>query len=351
MNTMWSVVQVNAKRAWSEPWYIITTVGFIVAAMAVAFVISSQPVQYGTLAFVPSASSVASQRLPGDAQPVSISVEDENSMLANLHAAFQVITTDEMPRISQLLRNEYDGIIVRGAHNEYELITIRDETWQARVRQTMHAGTNGAQPVTKKRDVGVTLIGYLVMFVMLSGAAFMTFFSHDKESGTLRRVAVTPGGLLRYVLGHTVFNALALFVPIMLCLAVSKHVFNVHIGFTYGQYAWLIALLCALATSFAFFMTALIEHGDNAVALTSAIAVVTSFLAGTFVEFQHGDVWLQRLTNMLPQKQFMQLATNVAGGDVNTNRIIPSLYVLAAIVTMFVAGWAVCAGRFRAGRY
>src|SRR5690625_4085908 len=71
MNTMWSVVQVNAKRAWSEPWYIITTVGFIVAAMAVAFVISSQPVQYGTLAFVPSASSVASQRLPGDAQPVS----------------------------------------------------------------------------------------------------------------------------------------------------------------------------------------------------------------------------------------------------------------------------------------
>lgn len=351
MRGILAVLSVNVARAKGRPWYVVMTASFMVAAIVVAVLVSTKIDGRGTVAYVPRVTE-------GVATGAALDAIDQH-----LDGLVRVEALEEAPPMSLLMRNRYDAVIIDEGGGRFDILTVKGDAFRMQLAALLTGTKAGAEFGAPSRGVGTTIVGYLVMFMLISGSTYMNFFTDDKQLGTFRRTATSPVGIGSYLAGQLLFNGLMLFVPAMTILVLLKQLFGMDIGFSFGQYALLLALLTGLATAFGFLIAAVIENPDDGMAVASSTIIVTSLLAGSFFAFEHEDAVMQFATGLLPQKGLLDLAsilervvtvgpgTSGVSGSVLGEMAGPVLHVVAVALIMCAAGWAVCARRFRAGSY
>lgn len=371
-----SVFAVNVVRVSGRPWYVLMTSAFILAAIAAAVFVANHVDGRPTIAYVAQDNDYVT---PDEANAVSDVARDATAETAStpwpdgLATFARIETLSQPPPLSALMRGRYDAVIVDGGDSNWNVLTVRGPDFEERLHEILsdriteemfdgasvdvhnpaarERGANQGRDVSTSRGVGATIVGFLTMFVLISGATYMNFFTDDKTGGTFRRIVASPVGVTAYLAGQLVFNATMLFVPMMGMLVAMGELLRLDIGFSYGQYAILCGLLTVLATAFGFFVAALVENVDDGMAIASGAIIVTSLLGGTFFVFEHDDALVEWLTRALPQKHVMNIAVNFEAGLATLHLLPSGLYVLGVATAFFVAGGLVCVKRLRQGAY
>lgn len=360
MRGILAVLSVNVGRSAGRPGYVIMTVGLMLAAILTAVLIGSKVDGRGTIAYV-AGPTIARKETDSvvpvfataewSQDPDAIGAPAEPDVRAILELFFRVETLDEVPPMSQLMRNRYDAVVVDTGNGRADIVTVKSDKFRTELEQALSEPQSFASDTSTNRGVGATIVGYLVMFVLMSGSAFMNFFTDDKVSGTFRRTVTAPIGIRAYLAGQLLFNGVMLFVPTMSVLILLKAGVQVDIGFSYPQYVLLIGLVTTLATAFGFFMASVIENPDDAMAVASSVIVVTSLLGGTLFVFEHDDAFMQVITRLLPQRSLVQIASGLEQGWSSGQLTGLVGHVVAVAFVLFIAGWIICERRFYAGRY
>ncbi len=258
---------------------------------------------------------------------------------------------EQIPPMSQLVRNKYDAVVVAQGGGQLQVITIKNESFRRQLEQALRHPDTFIPDASSRRGVGTNITGYLVLFLLLAGLQFMGLYTEDKAGGTFRRTVTSPIGIHGYLAGQLLFNVLVVFVPAYALLIMLRAAFRIEIGFTYAQYALLLGLLTALATTFSLFMTSAIEKDDNTMALASSIILLTSLLSTSFFPYQHGGAVMKFITNLLPQKRLMHIVQGLEQGRPLAEMTGHIGYVALVSLAFCTAGWWICQRRFGAGRY
>jgi ABC-2 type transport system permease protein len=161
-------------------------------------------------------------------------------------------------------------------------------------------------------------------------------FAEDKEKKQLTRISASPISVTRYLCAHSIFTFLVIYLPTMLVLYLVKFIMNVDVGFSFGEYAALLAIITAFATAFSLFLNALYNKGDTANMAGSSIVMMTSILAGGFYSFDKGNKILETIIQVLPQKAFLTLAEGIERGR-SFAATAPKLAYILVLTAVFVA--------------
>lgn len=235
---------------------------------------------------------------------------------------------DKVPEKSALVMNKYDAVLVDKGDGTFDIQTIKSTGFKTKILQILNSG--GAKfEDTDSRGIASNILGYLVMMIFIQGLLFMMMYSEDKENGTFRRIGVSPVPAGIYLLGHGIFNFLMIFVPTYLVIIACKAVFNIDIGLSYFKYAWLLALISFLVTSFSLLLSSIFKKTESSNMAGQAVSVLTSLLAGCFYSFDNGNIIMKKIIMVLPQKNFLILIQGIEQGKGLENFIPQLVYLLA----------------------
>ena len=324
MNAFGCLMRLNMQRMASRKAYLLVTYVMIVLAIAGAVLLAN----YGGM-------------------KVKLAVVGALDRLSGLER-FQVESVNDTPPVSSLVRQKYDGIITVQVDGAFEVLTIKGEKLEAEIREVLAGGTIQDEP---QRGIGTTMMGFLLMILLLQGVMFLTLFGEDRESGTLRRTALSPAGLKAYLGAQCLVAFLMLYVPTVVIICAARLGFGLELGYSLPAIAVLLIVPVLLAVGFALFVMAACRSSDNAVMTGGALTVLTCLLSGTVYAVTNEQTWWKYITQWLPQTQWMSVVGKLEQGLAISQWIGPLSYVLAWVVAFMIAGWAVCARRYRAGHY
>ena len=113
--------------------------------------------------------------------------------------------------------------------------------------------------------------------------------------------------------------------------------------------ALLLGILTVFSTSFALFISSLIERNTSLAA--SGIAVITCILAGCFISFSDNNTLLDNVLNLIPQKAYMNMIQGIAGGGKFFNYMDQVIYLMIWIVGFWVIGGVITSHKVKKGIY
>lgn len=249
-------------------------------------------------------------------------------------AALKITVLPKAPPESALVEQKYDAFVTAadGGQGRYKIETLRTQSFRKTLLLLLQNPRASVADPQSDRGAGVNIIGFLMMFLLMSAFSSLFAFADDKEQGQLRRISASPASLGGYLAAHCVY-ALSFLLPEFLLLAVLDAC-GWKLGFTLAQYAGLMALLGFLGISFALLLNTLIQKPDNAVMLGNSVVVLTSVLSGGFFSFSKSSAVLDRLLLLLPQKDFMEFVQHLQNGNASQSLGFP-LYVAALSLCLF----------------
>jgi ABC-2 type transport system permease protein len=292
-----------------EKGYLITSILLTFCAVVAAIALTNKVEVRGNIAFVTK----------------EIATE-ENVALFSENKYFTVTILEDEPAKSELLFHRYDAI-VSVKDGKYEIESIKGDEFKAQLSEALQHPESFVPDTSKERGIGANIIGFMMMFLLMQGILYARLFAQDKEKHMIERVAMSPIAFSEYLLGHTMFIMLLIFVPAFVVVVFAKIV-GISIGFTLIQYAGLIGCLALLSTTFALFLNSLFCVVDTANMLGSSIVVLTSMLAGSFYSFAKSNDIFNQILYILPQKDFINFMNAIEKGTVSGNIKLQFIYVM-----------------------
>lgn len=258
----------------------------------------------------------------------------------------------EKPKKSELVMNKYDAVVIDKGNREYDIETIKGESFKNNLMNSIKNPMQNSWSIYgEKRGVGTNILGYLIMVILMEGFMFMVCFTEDKESGTFKRILISPSDEAAYFLAQCFFNFLIIYVPAFLIMIIAHWTLGMDIGFSLVKYSYMLAILAFAATCFGLFMCSIIEKEDNAMALSASIIVITSLLSGSFYSFNNSSSIIKFIISIIPQKQYMYMIQGIENGHPLINYMPQFFYVMILAVAFIVAAAKICKRRFNLGRY
>jgi ABC-2 type transport system permease protein len=196
------------------------------------------------------------------------------------------------------------------------------------------AGEGGAG-----RGAGANILGYLILVILLQGILFTGLYSEDRENGALKRIASATSGAGGYLLAQGASGFLLIFSSAFVVISSAK-VIGLDVGFPLAEYAGYLSLLTLGSVAFALFVATLAQKPDDASAMASSVALLTTILAGSYHDFSSSRPVLDALLGVLPQKRFLNLVERS-----NVLRTLPELIYLLAAPVLLIALSAYLANR------
>lgn len=327
MKTMISIMKINGYRMMARKNYILTSLAITLITLFLAVYMTSKFEVRGNIAVIS----------PSGVNPIA-------------QEAIHSHLLDQAPPRSQLVRGKFDAVVTFSNEGQYAIDTLKGEEFQSLLRLAID---HPEQPLPNegRRGVGTNIVGFLLMFILLEGLLFMNLFTEDKEKGLFRRTVISPAGIANYLLAHSLFCFMLIYVPTLLLFGIMKGLLHMELGFTLAQYAGLLIFPAMLSTAFAVFMLAWIEKLDNAMSLASTIVLLTSLLSGTFFRLATEPGWLKGVTELFPQKQLLYGVQGLEQSESFWTYAGSWSYVVLLALLMFGIGWWICARRFRQGHY
>lgn len=269
-----------------------------------------------------------------------------NSKTLSINSKYLNITRlSDKPKKSELMLNKYDAVVVDNGNGEFEIDTIKDAAFKDYLQQILkgkiHAAFTG-----EKRGVGSNILGFLLMFILIEGILLMRLFAEDREDNIFKRIMYSPVSVLSYIFAYLIFTFILIYMPTMFILILESNILKVNIGFSIIEYSYMLALISFLAASFSIFMNALIKKYDNCSSLSCSIIVFTSILSGSFYTMKNHNKIIDKLVELLPEKQYMIFLQNIEKGVSINNSIFQLVYiVLVALIFLAVASRSVISYR------
>lgn len=215
----------------------------------------------------------------------------------------------EDPPHSTLVKHRYDAIVKLNGDGQYEMTTLKNDEYQALLLNLLQHPDGPAPALKGDRGVGSNIIGFLMLFLLMSTFMNLFTFAEDREQGQLKRVILSPVSLISYLAAHILY-CMSMFLPVFLELVVMKLI-GFTIGFTLVQYAVLILVISALGISVALLLNTLFDKPDHATMLGNSVLALSTILAGSFYSFSQNNPLLDTFVSVLPQKQILNAAVNL----------------------------------------
>lgn len=250
---------------------------------------------------------------------------------------FDIVVSAVKPPVSALVEKKYDAYVTIGKDGDYQIETLRSDDYKNMVDTMLRNPDAALKDRKNAREVGSNMIGFMMMFLLMEVFANLFAFADDKEQGQLRRITVAPVSFSAYLAAHCIF-CLSMFLPEYMLLVLLKF-WGFNIGFTLLQYAGLILVMGFFGISFALLLNTLISKPDNASMLGRSIIVLSSMLAGTFYLFSKGNIVLDTVIKILPQKQLMDFVEYLERGEA-WHHSFSIVYVIAFSMVLFIISCA-----------
>lgn len=247
-------------------------------------------------------------------------------------ALVKVTHLDKKPPLSDLYEQKYDVYLYTDSSGSLQIETLKNTEYQQLLNSLLLNPDTTLSGSYAQRSTGVSIVGFMLMFLLMISYSNMGYFADDKELGQLSRIFAAPVSFFLYILANLLYS-LSMFAPQFLFLVVMK-LLGIHIGFTLPEFLLFILVIGFLGSSFSLLLYTMINKPDNANMLGNSIAVLTSVLAGSFYAFSGNNKILDTITKAIPQKQILWFAENIESIHHFTD-ILPLLYVLLFSSALF----------------
>lgn len=240
---------------------------------------------------------------------------------------------DERPLETDLVTQKYDAIIENKNH-QLTVYSYKTKDFEEELRQLL---TTPNISLPQEKQVGETVFGFMIMFVMMEALFYTTLYGEDKETNLLQRIGLSGLSLSQYFLSQTFLTFIFTWGSTFGILLITK-LLNFDIGFSLGIYAFLLMVLSLFSTAFAIMMNALFDKETTSLS-ASSIIILTSLLSGTFYSFISDDGIIGMCIKVLPQKVFMDISENI-----NHMQILQwqgLLYLIVLIIIFYVIAMVV----------
>ena len=284
--SVFAILKNNFYRVISKKSIIVTTIIFVPLMIMAAVYFTGKMEIKGTIAVV---------------------FENKSVNLNTKHLNVKML--DKRPNISELLLNKYDAVLEDKGNGKIQITTIKGEKFKNTIKNYLKLPQNikGNIDIGEKRGVGTNILGFLIMIILVQSVGLMVLYPEDRDFKTFRRMLVSPVSEGKYLLAQGIFNFIIIYIPVFLAIVITKAVFNVNIGFSYGNLAILLSIITFLGTAFALFITSAIDDLESSLMLGSVIITLTSILSGSFYSFSDNNKILDMIVNILPQKSYLTL--------------------------------------------
>lgn len=260
--------------------------------------------------------------------------------------AVSVVNMKKEPPFSCLVKQQYDAYILDRGDGTYQIKTLKNAQFKNTITALLK-NPGGKMPAqTTDRNIGVNIVGFLMMFLLMSVSMNFFAFAEDKEDGQLARVLKAPVPLSGY-LAANYLSCFVLFVPAYIMLAVMK-LCGFSIGFSLAQFALLFLFMGLIGISFFLLLHTLIRKPDNATMLGNTLLVLTTILSGSFYPFGKDNRLIENLTKILPQKAIMDYAQAIQNSN-HTQQMVSGIYVVIFAAVLFFLSYAILARKTAKG--
>ncbi|MBP2098169.1 ABC transporter permease [Enterococcus rivorum] len=266
---------------------------------------------------------------------INIGVVGEQNQALQASEIVQITYLTQLPPTSELVKGTYDAIIQK-KDTGFEVKTIKNDDYRKKVAQLLAHPSQKETISGKKRGTGSLIIGFLLMFILMTSLTNSFTFNEDKEKRMIERVLTTPINLLKLLLAHSLFSFLLLFIPTLLIVYSAKLIFQLSIGFNLLEYFLLLGLICLFATAVSLFFAALFDDSDRSNMMGSVVVVISTILSGSFFSFANGNRWLNTLIQLLPQKRYLDIVTYLEQGELVSKMLPNILYVFVFTLLFFL---------------
>jgi ABC-2 type transport system permease protein len=318
-------------RVLSKKPIIIVAMIIIPIMIGIAVLFSSKPSSKETLAFL----SNNVQNLPQDSR-------------------YAVEIVDKRPTQADLVLGKYVAIVEDKNNGNYEITTLKSEKDKKVIEDFFKSGKipesyKGEDQIIAERGVGTNILGFILMILLMQGVALTIFFEEDRNIKTFRRILTAPVSEKKYLFAQGMFTLLCLFIPSYLAVTIITMCFKINIGFSFGNLAILIIILCALATSFGLFMTAVLDREISLV--SSGISLITCVLGGCFISFTDNNKVLDTIRSIFPQKPYITMIHGIEKGNDILEFKGQLMYLLIWIVGLWLLGSFITNRKMKKGIY
>ncbi len=299
--------------------------------IGIALLFSSKPASKETIAFLSS----NAQNIPQSSQ-------------------FTVEVVDKKPTQGDLVLGKYVAIVEDKNDGNYKVTSFKSEN-DIKVIEDFFKSSKipesykGEDQIMAERGVGTNILGFILMILLMQGVALTIFFEEDRNIKTFRRILTAPVSEKEYLFSQGMFTFLCLFIPSYLAVTIITVCFKINIGFSFGMLALLIMLLCALATTFGLFMTAVLDSEISLVA--SGISMITCVVGGCFISFTDNNKVLDAICSIFPQKHYITMIHGIEKGSGILEFKGQFIYLLIWIVGLWLFGSFITNRKMKKGIY
>ncbi|KRU30348.1 ABC-2 family transporter protein [Clostridium sporogenes] len=316
-------------------------------------IISKKAIIINTIIFVPLMIMAAVYFTDKMEIKGTIAVVSENKFV-NLNTKYlKVKVLDKKPKMSELLLNKYDAVLEDKGNGKIQITTIKGDKFKNTIENYLKApqNINANLDIGEKRGVGTNILGFLIMIILVQSVALMILYPEDRDFKTFRRILISPVSEGKYLLAQGIFNFIIIYISVFLAIVIAKVVFNVNIGFSYGNLAILLSIITFLGTAFALFITSAIDDLESSLMLGSVIITLTSILSGSFYSFSDNNKILDTIINILPQKSYLTLVQGVENGKNILSYKLELSYIVILILVLFTLASLMTKNSFKTGKY
>ena len=239
-----------------------------------------------------------------------------------------VYYVDEKPLESDLVTQKYDAII-EYKDQQWVIYSYKTKDFENQLLQLI-TSKNISLPQTK--HTGETIFGFMIMFVMMEALFYTSLYGEDKEKQMLQRISLSGMSMTRYLCSQSLLTFLMTWGSTFSILLFTQ-LFGMEIGFSLTIYAFLLTLLCLIATAFAMMMNSIFDKETTSLS-ASAMIVLTSLLSGTFYSFVSDDGIIGTCINVLPQKVLMNISENI--NHIQNIQWLEMLYLLGLVIVFYI---------------
>lgn len=264
----------------------------------------------------------------------------------------EITLLNKNPGFSSLAVGTYDFIVEKNSEGRYIAQTaLQDASKKEMVEKLFNNEKSSAKNNNQSsgRGIGSSLLGLIVLFVFIEGTTLTVFYPDDISFKTLKRIFTSEVSEKSYIAAQFIFTFIVLFIPTFIALVVSKAVLGSDILYSYYVIALLTAIITALSTAFALFMSSLMR--DNIQIAVCFIALIVSLICGCFFKFTLNIKIIDKIIKLLPISSYMNIAEGAEKGAYLFSYSLELLNVAIWTILMLVIGIYIAHKRLKNGEF
>ncbi|OPJ64392.1 ABC transporter permease [Clostridium oryzae] len=264
----------------------------------------------------------------------------------------KIIVLNKKPQFSTLALGVYDFVVEKNKDGSYTAETALQDVFKRELVEKLFndgklfAKSSKAEGV---RGIGASLLGLIVLFVIIEGTTLTVFYPDDITFKTLKRIFTSEVSEKAYIIAQFLFTFIGLYVPTFIAITVSKAFLRTDIGYSVYMIALLTAIITALSTAFALFMSSIMR--DNIQIASCFIALIVSLMCGCFYKFSFNIKIIDFIRNLLPISSYMNIAESIERETSLLQYKLEVLNVAVWTIAMLIMGIYITHRRLKNGEF